>query len=147
MFVTGVFYGIWIQQQCYSRTKLPSIEIWWYCIYSFSDTVSYYQLYVQTTFSLQYSMISYWFAELKLQNIMRSLCILLMDIRSPGDIRPHRSRQVLPLEVNSYHWKPTNFDIYHHNSYHMMTSSNGNIFRVTGHLCGEFTGHRWIPHT
>ena len=28
---------------------------------------------------------------------------------------------------------------------HMMTSSNGNIFRVTDHLCGEFTGHRWIP--
>ena len=24
--------------------------------------------------------------------------------------------------------------------YLMMTSSNGNIFRVTGHLCGEFTG-------
>ena len=30
---------------------------------------------------------------------------------------------------------------------HMMTSSNGDIFRVTGHLCGEFTGQRWIPHT
>ena len=29
----------------------------------------------------------------------------------------------------------------------MMTSSNGNIFRVTGHLCGEFTGPRWIPLT
>ena len=29
----------------------------------------------------------------------------------------------------------------------MMTSSNGNIIRVTGHLCGEFTGHRWIPRT
>ena len=28
----------------------------------------------------------------------------------------------------------------------MMTSSNGNIFRVTGHLCGEFTGPWWIPH-
>ena len=27
---------------------------------------------------------------------------------------------------------------------HMMTSSNGNIFRITGPLCGEFTGHRWI---
>ena len=27
----------------------------------------------------------------------------------------------------------------------MMTSSNGNIFRVTGHLCGEFTGQRWTP--
>ena len=28
-----------------------------------------------------------------------------------------------------------------------MTSSNGNIFRVTGHLRGEFLGHRWIPRT
>ena len=29
-------------------------------------------------------------------------------------------------------------------SHFMMTSSNGNIFRVTGHLCGEFTGQwRW----
>ena len=28
---------------------------------------------------------------------------------------------------------------------YMMTSSNGNIFHVTGPLCGEFTGHRWIP--
>ena len=29
----------------------------------------------------------------------------------------------------------------------MNSSSNGNIFCVTGHLCGEFTGHRWISHT
>ena len=29
----------------------------------------------------------------------------------------------------------------------MMTSSNGNIFRVTGLLCGEFTGYWWIPRT
>ena len=29
----------------------------------------------------------------------------------------------------------------------MMTPSNGDIFRVTGPLCGEFTGHRWIPLT
>ena len=28
---------------------------------------------------------------------------------------------------------------------YMMTSSNGNISRVTGTLCGEFTGLRWIP--
>ena len=33
------------------------------------------------------------------------------------------------------HWKP------------MMTSSNGNIFRVTGPLCGESISHRWIPLT
>ena len=27
----------------------------------------------------------------------------------------------------------------------MMTSSNGNIFRVTGHMCGEFTGPADFP--
>ena len=27
----------------------------------------------------------------------------------------------------------------------MMTSSNGNIFRDTGHLCGEFTGPGEFP--
>ena len=31
--------------------------------------------------------------------------------------------------------------------HHMMTSSNRNIFRVTGHLCGEFIGPRWNPRT
>ena len=29
----------------------------------------------------------------------------------------------------------------------VMKSTNGNIFRVTGHLCGEFTGRRWISRT
>ena len=32
-------------------------------------------------------------------------------------------------------------------SLRMMTSSNGNISRVTGSLRREFTGPRWIPHT
>ena len=31
------------------------------------------------------------------------------------------------------------------NVYSMMTTSNGNIFRVAGPLCREFTGHRWFP--
>ena len=31
--------------------------------------------------------------------------------------------------------------------YCMIRSSNWNIFRVTGHLCGELTGHRGIPPT
>ena len=29
----------------------------------------------------------------------------------------------------------------------LMTKSNGNIFRVAGLLCGEFTGVRWILRT
>ena len=47
-------------------------------------------------------------------------------------------------------WIGTVAMLYLHNcddSGFMMTSSNGSIFRVTGHLCGEFTGHRWIPRT
>ena len=31
--------------------------------------------------------------------------------------------------------------------YYIMTSSTGNIFRVTVPLCGESTCHRWIPLT
>ena len=33
------------------------------------------------------------------------------------------------------------------NPTHTMTSSNGSIYCVTGPLCVEFTGDRWIPHT
>ena len=29
----------------------------------------------------------------------------------------------------------------------VVMSSNENVFRVTGLLCGEFTGHRWRPVT
>ena len=29
--------------------------------------------------------------------------------------------------------------------HYMMTSSNGNIFSITGPLCGELTSHWWIP--
>ena len=38
------------------------------------------------------------------------------------------------LQTESLHWY-----------YIMMTSSNGNIFRVTGHLCREFTGPGEFP--
>ena len=32
-------------------------------------------------------------------------------------------------------------------SHIMVTPSNANLLRVTGPLCGEFTGHWWIPLT
>ena len=39
--------------------------------------------------------------------------------------------------------------LFHRSSieFRMMTSSNWNILRLTGHLCGEFTGPQWIPRT
>ena len=43
--------------------------------------------------------------------------------------------------------KPNTYTIYNHHPGDMMTSSNGNIFCVTGPLCEEFTGHQWNPST
>ena len=57
------------------------------------------------------------------------------------------------LKWSLWIWKKITFQInyvkYLWMSLHsfMMTSSNGNIFRVTGPLCGEFAGHRWISRT
>ena len=46
-------------------------------------------------------------------------------------------------------WYVTHVGYFMHYSMHwwnsMMTSSKGNIFHFTGLLCGELTGHRWIP--
>ena len=58
----------------------------------------------------------------------------------------HHSKFVIE-EVSFYHsLKVALFQIsFYYTMKHggMMTSSNGNTFRVTGHLCGEFTGPRW----
>ena len=51
------------------------------------------------------------------------------------------------LLCTSYEWASESALIVSISGNHMMTSSNGDIFRVTGHLCGEFTGDRWIPCT
>ena len=46
------------------------------------------------------------------------------------------------------HWQQGNAKVWANCSpSFMMTSSNGNIFGVTGTLWGESTGHRWIPLT
>ena len=54
----------------------------------------------------------------------------------------------LPTAVNPcrtiIHWFPL-LDLC--TEFAMMTSSKGYIFRLTGSLHGEFTGHRWIPLT
>ena len=53
-------------------------------------------------------------------------------------------------EILSYHLGPlprARFKWNMANNADMMTSSNGNIFHVTGPLCGDFTGDRWIPLT
>ena len=51
------------------------------------------------------------------------------------------SNKMILSNLTSVMLPPPWFDVF------MMTSSNGNIVRVTGHLWGEFTVHRWIPRT
>ena len=46
--------------------------------------------------------------------------------------------------VKNVNRKPQNLNCCIPCRYLIMTSSNGNIFLVTGPLCGVFTGHRWI---
>ena len=43
------------------------------------------------------------------------------------------------------YWEAVLFSCHSYGTVYMMASTNGNIFRVTGPLCGEFAGHRWIP--
>ena len=74
----------------------------------------------------------------------------LMDFPHKGSVMQSAdgvflSKQALKQTVK---WKgDTKIRVRISNTPIMMTSSNGNIFRVTGHLCGEFTGPRWIPRT
>ena len=52
------------------------------------------------------------------------------------------NRNVIP-SVNSFHIIVITLSPLHYGF--MMTSSNGTIVRVTGHLCGEFTGPGEFP--
>ena len=60
------------------------------------------------------------------------------------------SAQTLSCPLRSWSWTWASLRLQSQNwplLWHTMTSSNGNIFHITGPLWGEFTGHRWIPLT
>ena len=81
-------------------------------------------------------------AYIMLTTDFRGLPVSLIQFKC---FRCHQTTQVL-----EYLWENDTFisiqQVYGHAlpcwqlQNYMMTSSNGNIFRVTGHLCGEFTG-------
>ena len=63
---------------------------------------------------------------------------------------PHLLTQVsawLSFAMGNLLYLPESWRCNHPSMAFMMTSSNGNIIRIIGHLCGDFTGHRWIPLT
>ena len=76
----------------------------------------------------------------------RPRCVL----RSPKSVSAYSSSVICTM-VGNYTLKCQRGDMRYwpeiepHNR--MLTSWNGNIFRVTGNLWGELTCHRWIPRT
>ena len=61
--------------------------------------------------------------------------------RDAGDLRHYHAHYDVTLMIPP--WPNRIWKCFPH---HMMTSWNGNIFRDTGHLCGEFTGPPVTPH-
>ena len=68
-------------------------------------------------------------------------CLIIATCGASVDFRKCKKQ---PLKKNGVTHKWQHLVIIY---YVMMTSWNGNIFCVTGHLCGEFIGPRWIPST
>ena len=64
----------------------------------------------------------------------------------PKSILTHHQRRFVVLNREWFHkkclWTKSVTSVV--TCVRMMTSSNENMFRITGLLCGEFTGHRWI---
>ena len=79
----------------------------------------------------------------------KAVCEMAAILSRPQCVKEHFSFDI--LQVCTYMQPYLLLCMYWHRDNSvigiMMTSSNGNIFRVTGFLCGKFTGHRWIPRT
>ena len=84
------------------------------------------------------------------QQLYTSLCVVVIRYASVRigivllRVPRHRdiSSEIVSVEISRYSFLADPSDIIRH---HMMTSSNGNTFRVTAHLCGEFTGPGEFP--
>ena len=59
----------------------------------------------------------------------------------------HNGHSFMALSIDNWHLVSYNHAVRLTTACSMMTSSNGNIFHVTGPFCREFTGHRWVFHT
>ena len=67
--------------------------------------------------------------------------------RHSADYKKFPFSKSLIINFEKWLWPQWNVQDSEDRHDYMMTSSNGNIFRITGPLCGEFTGERWIPRT
>ena len=66
------------------------------------------------------------------------------NIWDAGELR-HHGGYVTSCDISSWQMQIKPTDKFKGAVFNMMTSSNGSIFRVTGPLCGEFTGPGEFP--
>ena len=96
----------------------------------------------------------------RVRNTLQTICFLKPFLVSLNSLcwsklleRARLTRQTLLLRSQKSSWPDFSttslclYDRVDENITGIMTSSNGNIFRVTGPLWEESTGHRWIPFT
>ena len=89
-----------------------------------------------------YHLVTYYYVTDLERSILKLDCVFILSSTWIGTKRKYASRSYITHEAfrSPIFTKVIASDC-------MMKSSNGNIFRVTGHLCGELTGPRWIPRT
>ena len=98
---------------------------------------------ISTTYSIWIVPRDIWYIPLPVEAylLIRDVGMLIVWIHLFIIFKPTVAHTPLRL-YKLKHWHTPACDLFP-----MMKSSNGNIFNVTGPLCGEFTGHRWTPLT
>ena len=80
--------------------------------------------------------------------LVYSACYVMLNPPPTLLINLWQSYRPAQCDTRRHHWCDVlTYSSHSRQSTTVMTSSNGNIFRTTGHMCGEFTGDRWIPRT
>ena len=75
-------------------------------------------------------------------SLIRNVCVLRIVVTWYRFVTQRKNNHYEYMDICiTQNGKPSSIEHgYTGDRLHMMTSSNGSIFRVTGHLCGEFTG-------
>ena len=141
--ITGPLCGEFTGHRWIPITKASDVELW---CFLWSSPEQMFELNNRDTNDLRCHHARYDI------NVMADYCsAYILDIFHDDIIKWKHFPRYWPF-VWGIHWSPVNSP--HKGQWHkalrfslMMMSSNGNIFRITGSLCGEFTGHRWIPLT
>ena len=125
-------------------SNAESVSIWWRQ-HGSSWTFAFMERNIPHIYVYWCQLISNEFHTRRWNPIIEPFSFLYQTVRKHD--RFNNGTAVYEHHLSSVTWAPWHNAMICSTDYRMMTSSNGNIFRVTGPLCGELTGHRWISRT